>query len=153
MRLRDVLDEEMTEGVRRDISDAEAVARRLGMDFHVFDLREQFLERVIQDFVQEYLNGKTPNPCIVCNRFLKFDAFYEEGRKLGYDRIATGHYARVEEREGRFVLKRGKDPNKDQSYVLYTLTQEQLSHTDFPLGDLDKTEVRRIAEENGFQTV
>lgn len=150
MRLRDVLDEEMTEGVRRDISDAESVARRLGMDFHVFDLREQFLERVIQDFVQEYLNGKTPNPCIVCNRFLKFDAFYEEGRKLGYDRIATGHYARVEEREGRFVLKRGKDPNKDQSYVLYTLTQEQLSHTDFPLGDLDKTEVRRIAEENGF---
>ncbi len=150
MRLRDVLDEEMAEGVRRDISDAEAVARRLGMDFHVFDLREQFLERVIQDFVQEYLNGKTPNPCIVCNRFLKFDAFYEEGRKLGYDRIATGHYARVEEREGRFVLKRGKDPNKDQSYVLYTLTQEQLSHTDFPLGDLDKTEVRRIAEENGF---
>ena len=150
MHLRGDIDCPSDDLIPKDINDARAIAEKLGMPFFVFDFREKFQHCVIDNFVHNYEIGVTPNPCIDCNRYLKFGAIYEEGRKLGFDTIATGHYARIEEHDGEFCLKKGKDPAKDQSYVLYTLTQEQLSHTRFPLGELSKDEVRAIAEEQGF---
>ena len=150
MRLRDVLCQDMEAGVLSDIEDARSVAQTIGIPFYVFDFREHFQKHVIQSFVESYKEGLTPNPCIECNHYVKFGAFYEEGRKRGFDVIATGHYARIEKEGDLYLLKKGRDLLKDQSYVLYTLTQDQLAHTQFPLGDLDKTEVRRIAEEKGF---
>lgn len=136
--------------IPKDINDARAIADKLEIPFYVFDFREQFQKYVIEEFIHSYEMGVTPNPCINCNRTLKFGAVYEEGRKRGFDIIATGHYARIEEKDGEYLLKKGKDLSKDQSYVLYTLTQEQLAHTRFPLGELSKAEVRDIAEEHGF---
>ncbi|MBQ6678715.1 MAG: tRNA 2-thiouridine(34) synthase MnmA [Lachnospiraceae bacterium] len=133
-----------------DIEDARSVAFRLGMPYYVFNFTEDFREKVISRFVDAYESGRTPNPCIDCNRFLKFERLYERARTLGYDRIVTGHYARITEENGCFFLKKALDASKDQSYVLYALTQEQLQHTAFPLGELSKDEVRRIARENGF---
>lgn len=130
--------------------DAEAVAKRLGIPFHVFDLSERFREAVMEDFVSCYERGLTPNPCIVCNRHLKFDVFLDIAREMGCDCVVTGHYARIEEENGRFLLKKAADEAKDQTYFLYTLTQEQLAHTRFPLGGLTKAEARAIAEEQGF---
>ena len=130
--------------------DAEAVAKRLGIPFHVFDLSERFREAVMEDFVSCYERGLTPNPCIVCNRHLKFDVFLDIAREMGCDCVVTGHYARIEEENGRFLLKKAADEAKDQTYFLYTLTQEQLAHTQFPLGGLTKVEARAIAEEQGF---
>ena len=130
--------------------DAEAVAKRLGIPFHVFDLSERFREAVMEDFVSCYERGLTPNPCIVCNRHLKFDVFLDIAREMGCDCVVTGHYARIEEENGRFLLKKAADEAKDQTYFLYTLTQEQLAHTQFPLGGLTKAEARAIAEEQGF---
>lgn len=130
--------------------DAEAVAKRLGIPFHVFDLSERFREAVMEDFVSCYERGLTPNPCIVCNRYLKFGAFLDIAREMGCDCVVTGHYARIEEENGRFLLKKATDKAKDQTYFLYTLTQEQLAHTRFPLGGLTKAEARAIAEEQGF---
>lgn len=103
-------------------------------------------------FVDAYENGCTPNPCIDCNRYIKFQELYERAKLMGYDTVVTGHYARVEYNEatGRYLLKKGLDANKDQSYVLYSLTQEQLMHTQFPLGELPKPKVREIAEEQGL---
>ncbi len=134
-----------------DAEDARSVAYRLGMPFYVFNFAEDFRREVIERFVQSYENGTTPNPCIDCNRFLKFDRLYRRGRELGFDYTATGHYARIErDSSGRYLLKKAYDLNKDQSYVLYAMTQEQLAHTKFPLGELTKPEVRKIAEERGF---
>ena len=130
--------------------DAEAVAKRLGIPFHVFDLSERFREAVMEDFVNCYERGLTPNPCIVCNRHLKFGVFLDIAREMGCDCVVTGHYARIEEENGRFLLKKAADEAKDQTYFLYTLTQEQLAHTQFPLGGLTKAEARAIAEEQGF---
>jgi len=130
--------------------DAEAVAKRLGIPFHVFDLSERFREAVMEDFVSCYERGLTPNPCIVCNRYLKFGAFLDIAREMGCDCVVTGHYARIEEEKGRFLLKKAADEAKDQTYFLYTLTQDQLAHTRFPLGGLTKAEARAIAEEQGF---
>ena len=130
--------------------DAEAVAKRLGIPFHVFDLSERFREAVMEDFVSCYERGLTPNPCIVCNRYLKFGAFLDIAREMGCDCVVTGHYARIEEENGRFLLKKAADEAKDQTYFLYTLTQDQLAHTRFPLGGLTKAEARAIAEEQGF---
>ena len=130
--------------------DAEAVAKRLGIPFHVFDLSERFREAVMEDFVNCYERGLTPNPCIVCNRHLKFGVFLDIAREMGCDCVVTGHYARIEEENGRFLLKKAADEAKDQTYFLYTLTQEQLAHTRFPLGGLTKAEARAIAEEQGF---
>lgn len=133
-----------------DVEDARSVAYRLGMPYYVFNFTRDFKEKVIDRFVDAYLEGKTPNPCIDCNRYMKFDLLYERARVLGCDYIATGHYARVEEKDGKFFLKKGLDDSKDQSYVLYQFNQEHLAHTLFPVGNLSKAEVRKIAEENGF---
>ena len=135
-----------------DVEDARAVCRRLGMRFYVFNFTDCFKEAVIGRFVDAYRRGHTPNPCIDCNCYLKFGKLLQRMRELQMDYVATGHYARVayDEGAGRYLLKKGLDETKDQSYVLYMLTQEQLAHIRFPLGELTKEEVRRIARENGF---
>ncbi|MDR3254462.1 MAG: tRNA 2-thiouridine(34) synthase MnmA [Synergistaceae bacterium] len=136
----------------RDASDARSVAGKLGFPHYVFNFSRDFDEFVIEKFIKEYERGRTPNPCIDCNRRLKFDRLFSRARQIGCDFIATGHYARIErdERSGRFLLKKALDGTKDQSYVLYMLTQEQISHTLFPLGGLKKSEVREIATQRGF---
>lgn len=138
-------------GAPTDTEDARAIADRLSMPFHVFDCFADFDAQVIDRFVCAYEQGITPNPCIDCNRFLKFGLLYDYAKQLGCDCIATGHYARIEQAEnGRWLLKKALDPAKDQSYVLYALTQEQLSRTCFPLGGYSKPEIRAMAEERGF---
>ena len=135
-----------------DIQDAASVCERIGIDFRVFNLQEKFGELVIERFIRAYENGETPNPCIDCNRYMKFGRLLERAREVGYNRVATGHYARIEYDpvKGRYLLRRAADTHKDQTYVLYNMTQEMLENTLFPLGDLTKKEVRSIAEENGF---
>lgn len=135
-----------------DVEDARSVCVRLGMPYYVLNFKEGFEEKVIKNFVETYENGGTPNPCIDCNRYLKFDLLYKKAQTLGLHYIVTGHYATVQydENTGRYLLKKGKDITKDQSYVLFNLTQEQLSHTIFPLGEYEKTHIREIAGENGF---
>lgn len=135
-----------------DVEDARSVAFRLGIPYYVFNFSDCFEAEVIGRFTAAYENGRTPNPCIDCNRFLKFDKLHRRAQELGYDFVATGHYARIEYDEalGRYLLKKAADPGKDQSYVLYTLTQAQLAHTKFPLGGMTKPEVREIAQEQGF---
>jgi len=133
-----------------DVEDARAVAYSLGMPFYAFNFKEEFRATVIRRFVESYERGITPNPCIDCNRFMKFSKLYERAKVLGCDCIVTGHYARIEKRGEEYVLKKGLDQSKDQSYVLYALTQEQLAHTVFPLGDLQKSQVREMAEASGF---
>ena len=135
-----------------DVEGARSVAYKLDIPYHVFNFSESFAQTVISRFIDAYENGRTPNPCIDCNRYLKFDRLYSRARELGCGCIATGHYARIEQdrESGRYLLKKALDDNKDQSYVLYSLTQEQLKHTRFPLGCMTKQEVRRIAEAQGF---
>lgn len=135
-----------------DVFDARSVAARLNIPFYVFNFKEDFNRQVIERFIYAYENGMTPNPCIDCNRYMKFEKLYDKAMLLGYDYVATGHYARIEydEDKGRYLLKKGLDASKDQSYVLYSLTQEQLSHTLFPLGEYTKPQIRDIAEEQGF---
>lgn len=134
-----------------DVEDARAVAFRIGIPFFAFAFQEDFSRQVMDRFVAAYEEGRTPNPCIDCNRYLKFERLYRRARELGLDYVVTGHYARIELGEnGRYLLKKGPDPQKDQSYVLYALTQEQLAHTLFPLGNLRKEAVRAIAEAQGF---
>lgn len=133
-----------------DVEDARSVAYKLGMPFYVFNFTDAFRDTVIRKFIESYENGITPNPCIDCNRYMKFDKLYERAKTLGCDYIVTGHYARIEEENGKFVLKKALDETKDQSYVLYSMTQDQLVHTMFPIGSMQKTEVRAIAEESGF---
>lgn len=131
--------------------DAQSVAQRMGIPFYVFDFSRAFQEMVMDHFVRSYQQGLTPNPCIQCNRHLKFDRFLQQARELGCDCIATGHYARITQlKNGRFCLQKAADEAKDQTYFLYTLTQDQLAHTRFPLGELTKEQVRQIARENGF---
>lgn len=135
-----------------DVEDARQVAQTLGMPHYVFNFSDRFKEEVIDRFVDAYENGQTPNPCIDCNRFLKFDKLFTRAREANCDCVVTGHYARIERDEptGRWLLKKAVDTNKDQSYVLYSMTQEQLAHTQFPLGGMTKPEVRAIAEAHGF---
>ena len=133
-----------------DVEDARGVAYSLGMPHYVFNFAEDFGEKIINKFVDAYFAGATPNPCIDCNRYMKFDKLYGRAQLLNCDYIVTGHYARIEEQNGRFVLKKALDASKDQSYVLYSLTKEQLTHTLFPLGSLTKAETRAIAEAHGF---
>ena len=132
-----------------DVSDAEKAAQRADVPFHIFDLRNEFSENVIGNFISTYENGGTPNPCIVCNKHLKFGAMLDKAIDLGFDFIATGHYAQIDfdDSTGRYLLKKGLDEKKDQSYFLYTLTQHQLAHTLFPLGNMTKDKVRQMAEE------
>ena len=135
-----------------DVEDARNVCYRMGIRYYVFNFSERFKEDVMDRFVDAYEHGATPNPCIDCNRYLKFDKMFQRMRELEYDYIVTGHYARVEydEEKNRYLLKKAVDDTKDQSYVLYMLTQEQLAHISLPLGVLRKTEVREIAEKHGF---
>ena len=133
-----------------DAEDARSVARRVGIPFHVFNMTDDFRRAVIDRFVSRYLIGRTPNPCVDCNKTMKFGLLRRRGEELGYDCLATGHYARIEYRDGHWTLRKALDPSKDQSYVLYHLTQAELSKTLFPLGDLTKEEARKIAAENGF---
>ena len=134
-----------------DIGDARRVAQRLGIPHYTLNLERPFRQFVVDQFIDEYANGRTPNPCLNCNTFIKFDAFLERARALGADWIATGHYARsVRDRDGRSQLLRGVDREKDQSYFLYTLTAEALAMTKFPVGGLQKSEVRAVAERHGL---
>ena len=135
----------------QDINDAKSVCDRLSIPHEVHDFGASFKDCVIKDFVESYINGSTPNPCVVCNRKIKFEALLKMAIDRGYDAIATGHYAKIEKTsEGRYILKKATDITKDQSYVLYSLTQEQLAHTFFPLGDMTKSDARNLAESMGF---
>lgn len=136
-----------------DIEDARRVAVQLEIPFYVFHLREEFEKEVIQYFCEVYTSGKTPNPCILCNEKVKFGSFLNKALELKADLIATGHYARLDsdERIGRYLLKRGVDQKKDQSYVLFSLTQDQLRRTLFPLGEFRKEEVRKKAAQRGLR--
>ena len=131
-----------------DVADARSVAYKLEFEHFVFNFGDRFREEVVNRFAASYLNGETPNPCIDCNRYIKFDRMLERALLLNMDYIATGHYARVEYdgNTGRYLLKKAKDISKDQTYVLYSMTQEQLKRTLFPLGGLLKNEVRALAE-------
>lgn len=146
------LDQESTCCSLDDVEDARCVARKLGMPFYVFNFTDDFHEKVIAKFVHCYECGTTPNPCIDCNRYLKFDHLLRRGLELGCQYVVTGHYARIlhNEETGRYLLYRATDLSKDQSYVLYSLTQEQLAHTQFPLGGLTKSQARDIAQDQGF---
>lgn len=137
---------------QQDILDAKAVCDRLGVEHRVIDFESNFNEFVIDRFVESYINGGTPNPCIDCNRYIKFSKMLEIADTEGFDYVVTGHYARVayDKQSDRYVLKKGLDESKDQSYVLYSLDQHALSHLKLPLGELSKAQVREIAEQNGF---
>lgn len=133
-----------------DIEDAQAVARQLGIPHYVFDLSADFREQVMDKFVQTYLAGATPNPCVTCNRCLKFGSLLRRAQELGLDTVVTGHYAQVQVQGGRYLLRKGADQGKDQSYFLALLDQAQLSRARFPLGALTKEQVREIAQEQGL---
>ena len=139
-------------GKPEDIEDARRVADNLNIPFYVFELDEDFKKYVITDFVEAYKNGLTPNPCIVCNKHIKFGSFIRKADELGFDYVATGHYAKVEFNEStqRYVVKKADDETKDQSYMLWTLSQAQLSRVILPLGGLSKEEARDSAREAGF---
>jgi tRNA-specific 2-thiouridylase len=135
-----------------DFEDARRVAERMDFPFYVIDLRADFAARVVDNFVSEYLGGRTPNPCVMCNREIKFDRLWSRARALNADYVATGHYARIEGRDGSFHLLRAVDDTKDQSYFLFTFGQDELSRTIFPLGAMTKTEVRARARALGLAT-
>lgn len=136
-----------------DSNDALLIAQQLNIPFQVLDLSEQYKERIVNYMFNEYQQGRTPNPDVLCNREIKFDVFLKAAIELGADYVATGHYCRKQENaDGTFSLLAGKDPNKDQSYFLCQLSQEQLAKALFPIGELQKADVRRIAEENGLVT-
>ena len=131
--------------------EAKRMAQELGFEHHILDIRQEFEEHVIRNFIDEYLRGRTPNPCVICNSTIKWGKLLETADELGCDFIATGHYARIGKLDDRWYLRKGADFSKDQTYFLWTLTQENLSRTIFPLGELTKTEVRKIAFEQGYE--
>ena len=133
-----------------DVLDAKSVCARLGIRHYTLNMTDDFKKEVIERFISAYQNGFTPNPCIDCNRYMKFSKMFHKAQELDIDYVATGHYARIEKQGDRYILKKAVDLSKDQSYVLYSLTQEQLKVTKFPLGNYTKQQVREIAEENGF---
>ncbi len=135
-----------------DLKDAQQVCDKLGIKLHSVNFSDQYWDRVFQNFLDEYSAGRTPNPDILCNKEIKFKAFLDYALQLGADYIATGHYVQRDVTDKQYHLIKGRDNNKDQSYFLYTLTQHQLSHSLFPIGSMEKPEVRRIAEKSGFIT-
>jgi len=140
-------------GQQSALEDARSAARRLGMDFHVIDRREHFARQVMDRFVAEYCAGNTPNPCLDCNRCLKFGQLMDFALAQGFDYLVSGHYARVAQdpETGRYLLLRGADRSKDQSYVLYQLTQQQLAHLLLPVGGFDKPSIRQAARQAGLE--
>jgi tRNA-specific 2-thiouridylase len=136
----------------KDIEDASEVAFQLDIPYEVLDFTPDFQEKIIQKFIRTYEAGGTPNPCIDCNRYMKFEKLLRYAEEQGLNYVVTGHYARItfDEATGRYLLRKGLDDSKDQSYVLYSMTQEQLKHTLFPLGELHKTQVREVAEKLSF---
>lgn len=136
-----------------DVADARMVAHDLGIPFYVFDYQDDFRENVVDYFIDEYIKGRTPNPCVACNTFLKFDHLLERAQRLGCDYVATGHYAQIEycPQSNSYKLLKGIDSQKDQSYFLYSLTQERLAKILFPLGHMTKPEVRAVAEKYNFK--
>jgi tRNA-specific 2-thiouridylase len=133
-----------------DVANAERVANHLGIPFHVVDARKIFRERVVDYFIDGYAKGITPNPCLTCNRVIRWGFLFENARSMGATHLATGHYARIQQSNGHAALLRGRDLSKDQSYVLSLLKQDQLTHTLLPLGDCTKAEVRQIARNLGL---
>jgi tRNA-specific 2-thiouridylase len=152
MRLPRNEDNSLEQAEVSEIDDARTVCEKLGIPFYDFDFADQFREKVIDYLKKEYITGHTPNPCAVCNKQIKFGLLLERAQKLGADRIATGHYAQSEfdKTINRFLLKKGKDHNKDQSYFLSLLTQDQLAHIIFPLGTMSRPEVRKLAKQVGL---
>ena len=138
------------DGADQDINDAGEVCKMLGIPHRVYNMQELFRDTVIRDFVDTYYGGGTPNPCIVCNKAMKFGAFLDEEIANGADYIATGHYANIEKKDGRYLLKKATDKSKDQTYMLWSLSQYQLSHTMLPLGNLTKPEIRKMGADRGF---
>lgn len=134
------------------LEEAEKTARKIGVKHYIFDFRKIFTKNIIENFYKEYAQGRTPNPCIRCNQFIKFDALWQKAKELGAGYISTGHYAKIQynRKAKRFLLKKAKDKTKDQSYFLYTIKQSDLEHILFPLENLMKEEVRRIASQAGF---
>lgn len=133
------------------IMEARHLAQQLGFDHHIVDFRDIFRKEVIGNFVDEYMHGRTPNPCVLCNSHIKWGSLMAAAQEYGCTKIATGHYARIAEKDGHYFLRRAADTRKDQTYFLWMLTEENLAATIFPLGDLTKTEVRQIAREHGFE--
>jgi tRNA-specific 2-thiouridylase len=133
-----------------DIGDARAAAQQIGIPHYTLNMEREFEETVLDPFVQAYAAGRTPNPCLNCNQYLKFSTLLDRALAMGVDRLATGHYARVEATDGGYRLYRAADPAKDQSYVLYTLNQTALARTLFPLADLEKSDTRAVAREFGL---
>ncbi len=135
-----------------EVKNAREIANRLNIELEIFDFQKTFAHKVIDNFVKEYSVARTPNPCIICNKEIKFGLLLDKALQMGCDYIATGHYAKIEhdiEKSGHYLLKRARDKKKDQSYMLYLLTQKQLEHSLMPLGDYTKKEVRKLAEELG----
>ena len=133
------------------VLDARRVADKLEIPFYVMNFKKPFQTYVIDNFIEEYIQGRTPNPCIMCNKHIKFDELLRKARAIGADYVATGHYATIEEKDGRYLLKRSEDDKKDQTYALYNLKQDQLAHTLMPCGKYSKTEIRAIAEKIGLE--
>ena len=140
--------------ISQAIEDARIVARDLGIEYHVIDLKEEFDRKIVDQFIKEYSLGYTPNPCIICNKYIKFGDLRDKTKGLNADYLATGHYAKIEfdKDKKRYLLKKAKDSKKDQTYFLYKLTQDVLKETIFPLGGFTKDEVRKIGEELGIKT-
>ncbi|MCB0409085.1 MAG: tRNA 2-thiouridine(34) synthase MnmA [Flavobacteriales bacterium] len=134
-----------------DINDARALAVEMGFHHIILDIREEFGDAIIDNFVGEYLAGRTPNPCVLCNTHIKWDALLRRADQLGCEFIATGHYAQIRQENGRYVISKGLDTNKDQSYVLWGLSQKSLARTLFPLGGFDKPSIRQMALDRGYQ--
>ncbi len=133
------------------IIEARELAHRLGIEHHTLDIRRSFRTEVVQDFIDEYMRGRTPNPCVMCNHFFKWKYLLDEAHRLQCDKVATGHYARIVKKNGLHMLARGIDSNKDQSYFLWRLTEEQLSHTLFPLGNYTKQQIKEYVTAKGYE--
>lgn len=154
MKLWCGVNKEEIEKNKKTIQDAKTVCKKLGIEHHVFDAQKEFEKYVINDFVKQYQNAKTPNPCIECNQKIKFGYFFDKAEELKCNYIATGHYARIEfsEKYNQYVLRKSKEEKKDQSYFLYTIPKEKLNKIIFPLANYtSKEEIRKIAQENGFE--
>src|SRR5437879_2593058 len=136
------------------VMDARAVSHKLGIPYYLVDEADDFQKQVIGYFAEEYKAGRTPNPCVMCNEKLKFGTLINRARQLGAEYVATGHFARIERnpQTGRYLLKKGKDPKKDQSYFLFSLKQEQLARSLFPLGELTKNDTRSVARQSNLKT-